>query len=270
MSRLAFSTLGCPEADLNAVLDLARRHGFAGVELRAAPDQPVHVGLGHAERQRIAYRMQEAAVTPLSLASYVKVAAPDPPDQDVVDDGIAHLRLAADLGALFVRIFPGGDPDTADPAGQDRRAARRLAALAPVAADLGVALALETHDSHRRAADIRRVLDHPGCEGVRVVWDTLHTWLGGETPKQTWELLSDRIGYVQVKDVPARDDLTPVLMGTGALPLPEVAAVLAAGHYTGWVSWEYERAWHPEQPSLAELGGRAAEWMRGTFTVDAH
>ncbi len=269
MTRLAFSTLGCPEAGSTDVLDLARRYGFDGVELRAGPDQPVHTGLSDAQRQRVTRQLRESGVTPLSVASYVKIAAPGPSDQEVIDDGTAHLRLAADLGARFLRVFPGGDPDIADPAAQDRRATRRLAALAPVAADLGVTLALETHDSHRRAADIARILDHPGCDDVRVVWDTLHTWLGGETPAQTWTLLSDRVGYVQVKDVPSRDDLTPVLMGTGVLPLADVAAVLAAGGYDGWVSWEYERAWHPEQPSLADLGGRAAEWLRGTFSTDA-
>ena len=268
MSPFAFSTLGCPEADLTGALDLARRYGFDGVELRAGPDQPVHAGLSDAERRRVVRQLGEWGVTALSVASYVKVAAPDPSDQEVIDPGTAHLRLAADLGARFLRVFPGGDPDTGDPAEQDRRAARRLAALVPVAADLGVTLALETHDSHRRAADVVRLLDHPGCTSVRVIWDVLHTWLGGETAAQSWRLLRERIGYVQVKDVPAQEDLTPVLIGTGVLPLADVAAALAAGRYGGWVSWEYERAWHPEQPSLADLAGRAAPWMRHTFSAE--
>jgi sugar phosphate isomerase/epimerase len=263
--RIAFSTLGCPDMDLDEVLGLAAFHGFTGLELRAAPGQQVHVELGAAQRAQITDRLRSAAITALSVASYVKVADPTVDDAGVIGNGIAHLQLASDLEAGFLRVFPGGASDSDDRAGQDRRAARRLAALAEVAADLGVVLALETHDSHRRAADIRRILDQPGCRDVRVVWDPLHTWLGGEPTSRSWELLADRLGYVQVKDVPSHVDLTPVLMGTGVLPLTEVASQLRAVAYTGWVSWEYERAWHPDRPALAELAAPAADWMRQTF-----
>lgn len=267
MTRLAFSTLGCPEADLAEVLSLANRYRFDGVELRAQPGQPVHVGLSRAERQEAGGRLRDAGITPLSVASYVKVATPDAEDGDVIEDGIAHLQLAADLGADFLRVFPGGDLRPDDVAAQDQRASRRLAGLAAAAEDLGVTLALETHDSHGRAADVARILDHPGCDGVRVIWDVLHTWLGEETPAQSLAALGARMAYVQVKDVPSRDTLTPVLMGTGVLPLVDVASQLNDNAYDGWVSWEYERAWHPEQPSLAELGGPAAAWMNDVLTA---
>ena len=268
MTRLAFSTLGCPEADLDEVLRLAQQHGFAGVELRAQPDQPVHPGLSQTERRDVRSRFHDAGVTPLSVASYVKVATPDAPDEEVISDGINHLRLAADVGAPFMRVFPGGDPDSPDAEAQDRRAAHRLAQLAAVADDVGVTLALETHDSHRRAQDAVRVLSHPGCENVQIIWDALHTWLGQETPAQSLALIGARLAYVQVKDVPSREDLTPILMGTGTLPLRNVAAaVLGENGYDGWVSWEYERAWHPEQPSLAELARPAAGWMANLFTT---
>lgn len=267
MNRRAFSTLGCPEADLAEVLRLADRYGFAGVELRAQRDQPVHIGLSSSERTAVATRLSRAGITPLSVASYVKVAAPDVADQKVFDAGVAHLQLAADLDAPYLRVFAGGDRDRVDPAVQDQRAAQRLARLATYATDLGVTLALETHDSHRRARDVVRVLDQPGCESVQIIWDVLHTWLGEETPAQSRALIGDRISYVQVKDVPSRDDLTPILMGAGVLPLDEVSEELRDAAYTGWVSWEYERAWHPNQPSLDQLAGLASRWMRQTFAV---
>lgn len=269
MNRLAFSTLGCPEASLADVLRLAEQHGFAGVELRAQADQPVHVGLSGAERQRIANSFRSAGVTPISVASYVRVATSAATDEEVIDDGLDHLRLAADLGARYLRVFPGGDREPADALAQDQRAAQRLARLATNADQLGVILALETHDSHGRAQDVARVLARSGCRCVQVVWDVLHTWLGGETPAQSWAEIGAGIGYVQVKDVPSRDVLTPVLMGAGVLPLSEVTAELRADSYAGWISWEYERAWHPTQPCLDELVGLASQWMRQAFPVDS-
>ncbi len=267
VTRLAFSTLGCPDADLTEVLRLAGKHGFAGVELRAQPDQPVHVGLSGAERRHAVERLRDADITSLSIASYVKVATPDATDEQVIADGTDHLQLTADIGAEYLRVFPGGDPRPVDAEAQDNRASRRLAALATVAADLGVTLALETHDSHGRAQDAVRILSHPGCEDVKIIWDVLHTWLGEETPARSLALIGARLAYVQVKDVPSRADLTPVLMGDGSLPLLDAASALTDVGFDGWVSWEYERAWHPEQPSLAELAGRAASWTNDVFTT---
>ena len=49
--RRAFSTLGCAGAPLAHVLALARLGGCEGLELRAAPGEPVHVGLSAGARE---------------------------------------------------------------------------------------------------------------------------------------------------------------------------------------------------------------------------
>ncbi|MFE5829281.1 hypothetical protein ACFQ67_18035 [Streptomyces sp. NPDC056488] len=50
-----------------------------------------------------------AGILPLTLASYIGVAAPGP-DGPVVEDLLAHLRLAADPGCRHLRVFPHGGP----------------------------------------------------------------------------------------------------------------------------------------------------------------
>jgi hypothetical protein len=47
MTGLAFSTLGCPGLPLAEVADLAVRHRFSGVELRAVEGEPVQVRRMH-------------------------------------------------------------------------------------------------------------------------------------------------------------------------------------------------------------------------------
>lgn len=174
--RLAFSTLGLPGRPLAEVLRLAASHGWAGLELRCAPGEPVHPEMTAAERSAAARALWRAGVTPLALAGYAAVAAPGE-DARPVAELRGQLRLAADLGARHLRVFPrGGD---APAVGADRRAARRLAAVADEAESLGVRILLETHDSHRAGRDVARVLelvDHPA---VGALWDVLHTWLAG-------------------------------------------------------------------------------------------
>ncbi|MFD8479977.1 sugar phosphate isomerase/epimerase family protein [Kitasatospora sp. NPDC059673] len=241
---LAFSTLGLPAHPLDAVLALAADHGYQGLELRAAPGEPVHTGLTSAERRAVARQFAAAAVTPLTVASYVGIAEPGP-DAPVLADLLAHLHLAADLGAPYVRVFPRGGTD---PTEGTRTAAHRLLQLADAAADLGVTILVETHDSHRSAAALSTLLTATPHPAVGALWDVLHTWLSGETPADSYRLLAPRLGYVQVKDVASAEDLTPLPLGAGVLPLPACLAQLPT---STWVSWEYEAPWHPTAAPFA-------------------
>ncbi|MFD7642639.1 sugar phosphate isomerase/epimerase family protein [Kitasatospora sp. NPDC059795] len=249
---LAFSTLGLPGHPLDAVLALAADHGWQGLELRAAPGEPVHTGLTSAERRATARQFTAASVTPLTVASYVGIAEPGP-DAPVLAELLAHLHLAADLGAAYVRVFPrGGD----NPAEGTRTAARRLLRLADTSADLGVTMLVETHDSHRSGAALAELLAAAPHPSVGALWDVMHTWLAGEPPADSYRLLAPRLGYVQVKDVASPADLTPLPLGAGVLPLPACLAQLPAD---SWISWEYEAPWHPAAAPLAPrlAAGRA-------------
>ncbi|MES4831091.1 TIM barrel protein, partial [Streptomyces anthocyanicus] len=122
--KLAFSTLGVPGLPLTDVLGLATTHGYHGVELRAHPEEPVHPGLGPDERAAVAAEFRAAGVEPLGLAGYARVAAPGD-DEPVLAEIRGLLDLARDLGAPYVRVFPGGGTEqSAEEA--DATAARRL------------------------------------------------------------------------------------------------------------------------------------------------
>jgi sugar phosphate isomerase/epimerase len=67
---------------------------------------------------------------------------------------------------------------------------------------------------------------------------------------------------VQLKDVPSADDTSPVAPGDGVLPLADVLAELRARGYSGWISLEWERAWHPDAAPLADVLPRFVELVR--------
>ncbi|MFG2892768.1 sugar phosphate isomerase/epimerase family protein [Streptomyces sp. NPDC048248] len=259
--RFAFSTLGVPGMPLPDVLRLANDAGYQGVELRAHPEEPVHPLLGMRERAAVREQFADAGVQVLALAGYeqVAVAAHGEADEEKLANELTELvLLAADLGAPFVRVFPGAGDRPAAEAEAD--AARRLGAVAPLAADRGVRVLLETHDSHRTGADAARILGPVGHGSIGALWDVLHSWLGGEDPVDTHAALAPHLGYIQVKDVASAEDTTPLPLGAGRLPLASVLATLgegpagADGQETGsWLCWEYEKRWYPEAQDLAPL-----------------
>ncbi|MFJ6135591.1 sugar phosphate isomerase/epimerase family protein [Kitasatospora sp. NPDC092286] len=252
---LALATLGLPGLPLDRAAALAAEHGWHGLELRCADGQPVRLGLDADERRRTARLLSAAGVVPLTLASYVGVAAPGP-DAPVLAGLTAHLRLAADLGCRRLRVFPHGGPGPAAEA--DERAVRRLRGAAPQAAALGVRILVETHDSHRAGDALAPLLRRVGHPAVGALWDLLHTWLAGETPAQTYRALGPHLGYVQVKDVASADDLTPLPLGAGVLPIADCLHLLPPG---AWAAWEYEAPWHPRAAPLAPQLGPGARHL---------
>ncbi|MEU3629252.1 sugar phosphate isomerase/epimerase family protein [Streptomyces fradiae] len=251
--NFAFSTLGVPGMEVRDVVRTAAETGCRGVELRAHPEEPVHPGLLPQERRSVVREFAAAGVEVLAVAGYVRVAA-EGDDEAVYEELYRLVHLAADLGAPFVRVFPGGGGRPQDDA--DATAARRLGAAAEVAADAGVRVLLENHDSHPSGADTARVVAAVGHPHVGAVWDVLHSWRAGEAPARTHGLLAPYLGYVQVKDCADRDGPTPLPLGAGTLPL---GACVAAAGPDGWFCWEYEKRWFPGVPALPGLlaAGRA-------------
>ncbi|MFJ2603632.1 sugar phosphate isomerase/epimerase family protein [Streptomyces sp. NPDC087425] len=249
--KLAFSTLGVPGLPVPDVIRLASAHGFHGVELRAHPEEPVHPGLSGVERASVDAEFRANGVEVLGVAGYPRVAAPGD-DGPVIADIRLLVDLARDLGAPYVRVFPGaGEEQTRERA--DATAARRLGSAAEYAAEQGVRVLLETHDSHRTGADAIRVLGRVGHRNTGALWDVMHTWLGGEQPSESFAALAPFLGYVQVKDIASADDTTPLALGAGVLPLAECVEVLSRHGWDGWLCWEYEKRWYDEAIPLPEL-----------------
>ncbi|MEU9363849.1 sugar phosphate isomerase/epimerase family protein [Streptomyces avermitilis] len=249
--KLAFSTLGVPGLPVPDVVRLAATHGYHGVELRAHPEEPVHPGLGPAERAEVAAAFKAGGVEILGLAGYARVAAPGD-DDPVLTEIRGLLDLARALGAPFVRVFPGAGAEQSR-AEADATAARRLGTAAEYAADVDVRILLETHDSHRTGADAIRVLGPVGHRHAGALWDVMHTWLGGEQPSSTYAALSPHLGYVQVKDIASAEDTTPLPLGTGVLPLAECVELLSREGWDGWLCWEYEKRWYEQAAPLPGL-----------------
>ncbi|NUT07052.1 MAG: sugar phosphate isomerase/epimerase [Hamadaea sp.] len=264
--KLAFSTLGCSGLPLPEVVRLAQETGWPGVELRAAPDEPIHIGLSSAGRA--AAKAALAGVTPLCVASYVKVAA-DGDDDACVADALAHADLAKDLGIPAVRVFPGASapgtgtlsPDAAQSSAEaDERAVRRLATIAQRLPD-GVQIWLETHDSHPRGVDVARILQQVDDDRVRAIWDVLHPWRVGEPLTVSLAALHPYLAHVQVKDVLSPAERTPLPLGAGTVPLRDALDLLRREAYDGWLSLEWESKWHPEAGPLREALIASRAWL---------
>ncbi|KOX13125.1 sugar phosphate isomerase/epimerase [Nocardiopsis sp. NRRL B-16309] len=296
--KFAVSTLGMPGVPLERAVRTAVAHGCDGIEVRAHPDDEVRPGLSEPRARAARARIEDAGLEVSCLAGYAKVCAPGP-DGPVVAELRSLIELAARIGAPSLRVFPGGreeqegpderdgregrdGPDARDGegergdqhrrgggdepeerAGRDGPALERIGAVLPDLRAHGVRLLVETHDSHPTGAAALRLAEPFGDPGlVAVLWDALHPWRSGEEPAHTHAVLGDHLGYFQVKDaVPAADGRwTPVPPGEGAVPIDACGPLLRP--WSGWVSLEWELAWHPRIGPVDAPLRAAAEWYR--------
>ncbi|HEX6454837.1 MAG TPA: TIM barrel protein [Trebonia sp.] len=255
--RLAVSTLGLPGQGLEEAVEIAAAHSCEGLELRLHPETGVHLEMTRAERSAARNLITARSLEILAVAGYARVAAPGP-DAPVIAELVAGLRLADDLGAGGLRVFPGG---TDVPA-----AARRIrAALGDTAGPARVLV--ESHDEMPTGTAVAKLLDAidlPARTGT--IWDLLHPLRHGERPRDTLAALGERLAYVQVKDAAA--DGTPVPLGTGVVPLRAVGVLLRAAGYDGWASLEWERTWYPWVAPVTRVLPAALAWVREYSRTD--
>lgn len=230
-----FSTIGCPELTLSEAEALGRCSGYPLLEVRIADDTFSDVAV---------LKLLAAQKRCFILGSSFGLIT----DDDIYREKLKNIAtLAARCNIPYVRIF--GGCAYAEPENEEklRNAQRNLDFFEGL--NLPVQLVLETHDFFSSARRIYDLFQKTGRK-LPVIWDTYHTYFSGKEPLQkSWELLSEHIIDIHVKDG-SSSGLT--LPGNGVFPFSELFELLKKNRYSGMITCEHEKMWHPELPELKE------------------
>jgi len=244
--RRAFSTLGCPALTLEQTLALAQAHGCDGVELRILAgnlDLPAYLQDTYGTPEALAGKLRDEPVAMVSLDTSLRLVDHKPQDREAF---LAFVPWAEALGAPHLRVFDGGrkaDAEEMDQAGATLHWWHELRA----ARGWKVDMAIETHDSLFTAEKIEQFLKL--CPDAKILWDSHHTWRqGGEDPVITWRRIGRHVPHIHVKDSVSRPagkmSYAYVPPGQGEFPAGPLFEILRR-EFSGVVSLEWERHWHP-------------------------
>jgi sugar phosphate isomerase/epimerase len=240
MNSLAFSTLGCPQWSLERILEAAAEYGYDAVELRGLQehmDLPAAPPFAPNRRAETRRRFEDAGVAVCCVSSSGVVA------KNNLDHVRAHAELAHDLGCPLVRVFGGNLPDDVPHVAAVQRAAETLRAFGDAAQEARVALVLETHDAFSTGAQVAELLAVTAHPAVFSLWDLHHPFRQNEPIETTYQYLAPTVRHVHVKD---GINGKYTLMNEGDVPLAAMLDLLLGGGYTGPLSLEWEKRWHPE------------------------
>jgi glucosamine-6-phosphate deaminase len=262
--KLSFSTLGCPGWNLARVIDVAGRLGYDGIELRFLEDDDalwtrpelMASGLPETRARLTDAGLRVSCVDSRSFFHYVDKTARDA----ALEEARRIADVAAALGAPGIRVFGDRVQKGSNLESTRGFVAESLAALRDHAWPAWVEVWLETHGDFATGSAARSVLERAGGPGLGVIWDPANAFSEfGEEPEAGARALGNTVRHVHVKDMkrpakPAKPlPWTPVLPGRGEFPAERVMAHLATTGYERFVSFEWEKKWHPEieEPEIA-------------------
>jgi len=257
--KLAFSTLGCPDWDLAEVIAGARKYGYNGIELRALRGSLDLPGCDEFAAERIATTREylkregiEVCCVDTSCAFH-SVDASERVAQ--VNMAVIHAELAVKLGAPLIRVFP----DKIQPGAQREQTRDWIAACLhdvaeqlPVDVDVG----LETHGDFARAEAAVEIVELAIHPKVRLIWDVANSVAAGDTIERAAALVKPHLAHIHLRDakpVSGSEHWLPVLAGRGRVSFADALVAIRDLNYDGYVSFEWEKYWHPEieEPDVA-------------------
>ena len=260
-----FSTLGCPDWTLPRILDIAARHKFGGIELRFVENQdalwklPVFSSSELAATKRM---IKDHGLVIACVDTSCHFHAPDAAERNkVVDEGERMADLAAALSAPGIRIFG----DKIQP-GATREATRgwiseSMWKLAERTRAKHVEVWIETHGDFASAPETNAILKACGCHDIGAIWDPANCMIAtSEKPATGAPLLGAAIRHVHIKDLKSLTSADPALPAEGAFPMRDVIASLAKLQYDRFVSFEWEKKWHPDIPEGSIAIPHFAKW----------
>jgi sugar phosphate isomerase/epimerase len=274
--KLAFSTLGCPQWELPQVARAAREYGYVGVELRALGGGLDLLGRPEFRPGAVARTREWFASEGLEVCcvdTSCKFDSADEAERRAQEEEAArHCELAASLGAPLIRVFPDLVPEGSTHGETRDRVAESLRRVAERAPE-GVRVGLETHGDFaagRASAEVVRLAGHPA---LCIIWDAANSFSAGEAVEESAAAVAPYLAHVHLRDArpEGKEHWTPVLAGRGLVPFGGVAAALKGLGYEGFVSFEWEKFWHPEieepEVSLPDFAGAMRKVLGGEAEV---
>lgn len=251
---------------LEYMLDAHRRAGYRTLELRGqAPHYLAHY-MGFQDPLEIRRKAEERGLkigcfTPECAAYQFTLCGGDPGFRD---RSMVYFKRALEacegMGADKMLVNCMGDTFDDERERVYARAVQGLRELAPVAADHGVTIAVETMRPEEcrvvnTLPELQRLLKDVGHPNVKAALDTVSMGAAGETPRQWFETLGGDIVHTHFVDGRPNGHLA---WGDGLFPLEAYLNVLNEFGYEGLLGQELTDGRYFDDPAGADARNFAA------------
>ena len=257
--KLAFSTLGCPNWQLDQIVETATRLGYDGVELRALGGSLDLLGRPEFTADNLPSsrdQFEERGLEVCCVDTSCTFHSPNAIERRAqVDLAVRHAELAVELNAKLIRVFPD-KIQTGSTRSETRDYIVESLTLAAERLPSEVNIALETHGDFAQAetsTEIVRLVNH---SQVKLIWDVANSFAAGDSITDAGQTVQSFLSHIHLRDarpVVGSEHWLPTLAGNGKVSFAKTLAVIERLNYDGYISFEWEKYWHPEieEPEIA-------------------
>lgn len=189
--------------DIDTIIKNCSETGWVHAELRTTHKHGVEVSLSKQERREVKKRFEDSPLEAISLASAFKYHYPDPEKlRENIEGTKEYLQLAADVGAIGIRVFPNTLPEGVNPEKTMEQIGKSLAEVGEFGHNLGVDVRVCAHgDGTRNIPVIRKIIDYGNSPYIYVNWNCSSTDLEGEGLEANFNSIKDRIKGVHMHEL---------------------------------------------------------------------
>ncbi len=247
MTKLCFSTIGCPDWTFGDIISTAKDLNYQAVEIRSINGE-VFAPTMREFNEDIKKTKDLLQRTGIKIGMFTsKSALANYSDKDKsLAEAKQYIELAQKMDVPYVRVmstdkpyFDGGDLELCK---------RQYSELLDFAKGSGVTPLMETNGLFVDTKLLANFLDETAGNAGGALWDIHHPYrFNDESIKTTIANLGGHIKYVHLKDsVIDKGKVTYKMMGYGDVPIVEAIKSLKANGFDGYYTFEWVKMWNKE------------------------
>ncbi|HWJ77839.1 MAG TPA: sugar phosphate isomerase/epimerase family protein [Niallia sp.] len=258
--KLAFTTLGCPNWNLDKIIEKAVEYGYDGIDFRGYLGELdiYHYPEFSSNVKETVRKLQEASLEVPCFSSSVRLFTKSKEEfEKYLEELKQYTWLCKEFNTPYIRVFGGSIGETSREEAfniVENNVKRYL----EIAEGNNIGLLFETHDDWTNCEYMKEVFLRISSPHFHVLWDVHHPYRTlGENPLTTIETLGKWMKYTHWKDSYVKKDTERgyqlCLLGDGDVPLQNIYHLLKNNGYDGYYTLEWEKKWCPElvEPEVA-------------------
>lgn len=256
--KLAFTTLGNPDWSFDKTLDEASRLGFDAIEIRGVEGKMLANEITQFFPENLEETKRKLFARNLKICGFGTSVSFHVVDRfdEMINEGKAAIDVCSQADIPFIRVFGDKMLSGATRISVIDRVIKGIRELCVYATDKNVKVLIEVHgdfNTVENVMDVACALKDRTEFGI--LWDIAHSDRSyGNDYIEFYSKIKPFIYHVHIKDHKRnKGNFKLCLVGEGDIPIKEIIKILADDGYKGYLSFEWEKKWHPqlEEPEIA-------------------
>ena len=250
--------MGTPLLDARGAIELAKKTGFQGVDLRVSDNKgEVLPTANTGDLKEIKILLDDNGIQLAGLLCYNKTGTQKESSWQEMEDSLKrHMDIGCELGSPSIRMFGGNPLELGELSRYIDASAKVIKKVCD--ANKHIKIYLQNHGGSYTFAQAMTLQDKVDDKGFSQVFSPDHCLMMGEDLSTVYENASKYSSQIYLSDVIKKHDqgndpkYMGILPGQGEVPLKE--SILALGpDYDAWVTFKWEKIWqdHLQEPQEA-------------------